>query len=176
MYNFVNYRVAVIEAHGQLQYLDFLRFISIDVYFFITRFQWSRLCWQLTISRLYCPSQCHHHDHRAVYLAYRVGLCCKTPVSWAWASWQIGKISDAHAPGMPGTFSPPPRVSDPDMHHGTCVALVPWCMPGSLSSGFFWSRRWGKNVPGIPGACETCNFVYLVRGPWIESYIPDLQM
>ena len=27
----------------------------------------------------------------------------------------------AHAPGMPGTFSPPARVNDPDMHHGTCV-------------------------------------------------------
>ena len=29
-----------------------------------------------------------------------------------------------HAPGMPGTFSPPPRVSDPGMHHGTCVAAI----------------------------------------------------
>ena len=36
----------------------------------------------------------------------------------------------AHAPGMPGTFSPPPRVSDPDKHHGTCMTHVPWCMPG----------------------------------------------
>ena len=50
----------------------------------------------------------------------------------------------AHAPGLPGTFSPPPRVNDPDMHHGTCVAHVPWCMPGSLTSGFLWSRRRGK--------------------------------
>ena len=23
----------------------------------------------------------------------------------------------------------------------------------------------GENVPGIPGACATCNFTYLVRGP-----------
>ena len=38
------------------------------------------------------------------------------------------KLRVAHAPGMPGTFSPPPRVSDPDMHHGTCVTHVPWCM------------------------------------------------
>ena len=30
----------------------------------------------------------------------------------------------AHAPGMPGTFSPPPWVSDPDMHHGTYVTHV----------------------------------------------------
>ena len=31
----------------------------------------------------------------------------------------------AHAPGMPGTFSPPLQVSDPDMHHGTRVTHVP---------------------------------------------------
>ena len=41
---------------------------------------------------------------------------------------------------MPGTFSPPRLKSDPDMHHGTCVTHVPWCMPGSLPSGFLWSR------------------------------------
>ena len=53
----------------------------------------------------------------------------------------------AHAPGIPGipgTFSPPPRVSDPDMHHGTCVTHVPWCMSGSLTSGFLRSRWRGK--------------------------------
>ena len=64
-----------------------------------------------------------------------------------WASYQIRKIAGAHAPGMPGTFSPPPRVSDPDMHHRTCVTHVPWCMPGSLTSGFLWSRRRGKTFP-----------------------------
>ena len=40
------------------------------------------------------------------------------------------KLQVAHAPGMPGTFSPPPQVNDPDMHHGTCRTHVPWCMPG----------------------------------------------
>ena len=45
---------------------------------------------------------------------------------------------------MSGTFSPPPQVSDPDMHLGTCVTHVPWCMPGSLTSGFRWSRGRGK--------------------------------
>ena len=49
-----------------------------------------------------------------------------------------------HVLGMSGKFSPPPRVSDPDTHHGTCVARVPWCSPGSLTSGFLWSRWRGK--------------------------------
>ena len=35
------------------------------------------------------------------------------------------KMCVVHVPGMPETFSPPPRVSDPDMHHGTCVTHVP---------------------------------------------------
>ena len=68
----------------------------------------------------------------------------------------------AHAPGMLGTFSWPPRVSEPDMHHGTCVAHVPCCMLGSLTNGFLWSM-WRGNVPG---ACATRNFTYLVRGRW----------
>ena len=45
---------------------------------------------------------------------------------------------------MPGTFSPPEPVSDPDIHHGTCVTHVQWCLPGSLTSGFLWSRWRGK--------------------------------
>ena len=47
-----------------------------------------------------------------------------------------------------------PLVSDPGMHHGTCVTHVPWCMSGLLT------RDGGENVPGIPGACATlvsCN-------------------
>ena len=48
-------------------------------------------------------------------------------------------------------------VSDPGMHHGTCVTHVPWCMSGPLTRG--------ENVRGIPGVCATRNFAYLVRGP-----------
>ena len=53
-------------------------------------------------------------------------------IDWdrVWASCQIRKIAGAHAPGMPGSFSPPPQVSDPDMHHGTCMTHLPWCMLG----------------------------------------------
>ena len=33
-----------------------------------------------------------------------------------------------------------PKVSDPGVHHGTCVTHVPWCMSGSLtrSGGMVW--------------------------------------
>ena len=82
-----------------------------------------------------------------------------------WASYQIRKLVGAHAPG---TFSRrikrKPRVSNPDMRHGTCVTQMPWCMPWSLTRGFLLIRGEG-DVPGIPGACATRNFTYLVRGP-----------
>ena len=64
------------------------------------------------------------------------------------------KLRVAHASGMSGTFSPSPRVGDPDMHHGTCVTHVPWCMPGSLTSGFLWSRRRGKTFPAFPAHAQ----------------------
>ena len=57
---------------------------------------------------------------------------------------RYAKLRVAHAPGMPGTFSPPQRFSDLDMNHGTCVTHVPWCMPGSIFSGFLWSWWRGK--------------------------------
>ena len=57
---------------------------------------------------------------------------------------RYAKLRVAHAPGMPGTFSPPPGMSDPDMHHGTCVTHLSWCMPGSLTSGVLWGRWRGK--------------------------------
>ena len=81
-----------------------------------------------------------------------------------WASYQICKISGSACAGNAGNVSPPPQVSDPDMHHGMCVTHVPWYMPGSLTSGSLWSVA-GKNIPGISGACATRNCTYLVRGP-----------
>ena len=75
------------------------------------------------------------------------------------------KLRVAQALGMPGTFSRhrlqrKPPISDPGIHHDMCVTHVPWCMLGSLT------RSGEENVLGIPGACATRNFAYLVRGPW----------
>ena len=64
------------------------------------------------------------------------------------------KLRVRHAPGMPGTFSPPSGTSDPDMHHGTCVTHVPWCMPGSLTSVFLWSQWRGKTFPAFPAHAQ----------------------
>ena len=73
------------------------------------------------------------------------------------------KLRVAHASGMPGTFSPSPWFSDPDRHHGTCVTHVQWWMPGSITSGFLWSRWRGKHSRRMR------NFTHLVRGPSIDA-------
>ena len=64
------------------------------------------------------------------------------------------KLRVAHAPGMPVTFSPPSWVSNLDTHHGTRVTHVPWCMPGSLTSGFLWSLVAGKTFPAFPAHAQ----------------------
>ena len=58
-----------------------------------------------------------------------------------------------------------PLVSDPGMHHGTCVTHVPLCMSKSLTRGG------GENVPVISGACATRNITYLVRGPCMQCVL-----
>ena len=52
-----------------------------------------------------------------------------------------------------------PLVSNPGMHHATCVTHLPWCMSGSLTRGG------GEKVPGILSACATRTITYQVRGP-----------
>ena len=70
-----------------------------------------------------------------------------------WGSYQIRKNAGCACAGNAGNVFAPSRlqmkslVSDPGMHHGTCVTHVPWCMSGSPTRGG------GENVPGIPGAC-----------------------
>ena len=74
-------------------------------------------------------------------------------ITYQWASYQIRKIAGCACAGNAGNVFPrrriqrKTRVSDPGMHHGTCVTHVPWCMSGLLTRGG------GENVPGIPGAC-----------------------
>ena len=71
--------------------------------------------------------------------------CGSSIVSGCWHHGPLTRLRVTHAPGMPRTFSPPLWISDFDMYHGTCITHVPWCMPGSLTSSFLWSRLRGKH-------------------------------
>ena len=115
------------------------------------------------------PLSCHYFDilddtSKTKQCLYFMGYAVSWDTSRHGLLARYTKLWVAHAPGKPGTFSSPMRVSDLDMHYGSCVTHVPWCMPGSLTSGFLWSL-WRGNVPGIPGACATRNYTYLAWGP-----------
>ena len=79
---------------------------------------------------------------------------------------------DAHASGMPETFSPPPGGSNPGMRHGTCAAHVPWCMPGSLTSGFRWSR-WREKSSRHSRRMRNPQFYVSVKRPITETIGAD---
>ena len=87
-----------------------------------------------------------------------------------WASYQIYKTACCACAGNAGNvfsrhrLQRKPLVSDPGMHHGTCVTHVPWCLPGSLTRG---DR---ENIPGITSACATIRLTYLARGPYCYHF------
>ena len=89
-----------------------------------------------------------------------------------WASCQYVIMRLAHAPGILGTLSPTPRASDPDIHHGTCVTHVPWCMSGSLTSGFLWSR-WRGNRSRLSRCMRNPQFYVCGKRPM--GFLPDTQ-
>ena len=75
-----------------------------------------------------------------------------------WTSFQIRNIVGCVYARNAGNVFPTPRVSDPDMHHGTWVTHVPWCMPGSLTSGSLWSHWWWKTFPAFPAHAQPAIF------------------
>ena len=87
-----------------------------------------------------------------------------------WASNQIRNIAGCACARIAGNVFPrrrlqrKPLISDPGMHHGTCVTHVPWCMLASLASGG------GENVPGIPGTCAPAIFRV-----WQDAHGPSCQ-
>ena len=91
------------------------------------------------LSLLFCSQwvmECSHFHYQSNAQIY---VYCKHHIH-GMGILQIHKNAHCACAGNAGNVSQPPRVSDPDMHHDTCVTLVPWCMLGSLTSGFLWSR------------------------------------
>ena len=122
------------------------------------------ISWLLSFVGSYTASHFVNQDSGKAILVPTVSIAASTHGSLT----RYAKLRAAHAPG---TLSMPLRISDPDMHH-TCVMHVPWCMPGSLTCGFFWSRWRGKRSR-IPGTCATRNIAYLVRSPWYSIRCSD---
>ena len=112
----------------------------------------------------------------------------ETPLFWnpaqtvAWASYQIRKIAGCACAGNAGNVSPRRRlqrktlVSDPVMHHGTCVTHVPWCMSGSLTS------CGGETFPAFPAHAHPQFYVSGKRPipradfQWVEVNTLNIEM
>ena len=111
------------------------------------------------------------HVTPVVGYSTRAYLLARSSYGWHWQPWtsyQIRKIAGCVCAGNAGNdfprrrFQSKPLVSDPGMHHGTCVTHVPLCMSGSLTCGD------GVNVPGIPDACAPA-----ILHIWQEAHVQN---
>ena len=128
-------------------------------------------CGSLVMDKLFHPYLCCALS-QSMSIKWATGDPCRLCIKelghdWfrSWASCHIRNIAGCACAGNAGNVFPrrrlqrKPLVSDPGMHHGTCVTHVPRCMSGSLT------RACGENVPGIPGACAPT-----VLRIWQESH------
>ena len=125
--------------------------ISTCLYIFLHR-KYSRILGSLSFQEFYsqyrfCLRLAPSVHHREVYLYANtelppcpeydlLPLYCTIHLEYVVFNGPLAryvKLQVVPAPGMPGTFSPLPRISDPRRHHGTCV-----------TSGFLWSQWRGK--------------------------------
>ena len=139
--------------------LDFMIVLEINVNINI-------ICWKTICNKIF----------NDVYTEF---FFTKVNVEWAqaapkqptWASYQICKIAGCACAGNAGNISLSPRVSDPGIHHGTCVAAIweeaNWRTCRDACRDIANYRLPFKSVVGktLPGICAIRNFTYLVRGP-----------
>ena len=93
---------------------------------------------------LHCPSHITQWNISETKRLQNYGA--ESGIFFPWASCQIRQIAGIRCAGNAGNVFPATAVSNPDMHHGTCVTHVTWCMPGSLIRGFLWIRRRGHSL------------------------------
>ena len=94
-----------------------------------------------------------------------------------WASYQIRKIAGCTCAGNARNVFPThrlerkPLVSDPDMHHGTCVMHVPWCTCRDACRDRLPSVA-GKTFPAFPAHAHQQFYVSGKRPIGVEDVFP----
>ena len=117
-----------------------------------------------------CPEWSEYaHDVALSCLLHALGLCIfvwvASPTVGQWASYQIRKIAGCTCRNTGNVYPHYRGLAIP-----TCITARASrtcrdaCRDRYLAVSF--EANGGKNVPGIPGACATRNFTYLVRGAW----------
>ena len=142
-----HYSKGWIRSHKISQYFEF-SVTMLTSYCKLAPSQISLIVW-LKFWRIIIRFHVSYENPETRFVKFIATFCvcaeCRSEIHcFPWASCQICKIAGGACAGNAGNVSPLPRVNDSVMHHGACVTHVPWCMPGSLTSGFFWSRWRGK--------------------------------
>ena len=116
-------------------------------------------------------------DSLRVFFLDSISNICLLPSYGCWQSMvtvphngpiaRYVKLGIAHAPGMPGSFSPP-QLAIPTCitAHASCTSRDA-CRDRWLAVAFEVGGV--ENVSCIPGACATRNFTYLVRANWHQG-------
>ena len=97
------------------------------------------------------------YRHRRPFRSWRfiMGLLPDTQICGCACAGNAGNV-------FPVTAGKRSRHASRHVRHARAVMHV-----GIANQRFPLKSAAGENVPGIPGACATCNYPYLVRGPWI---------
>ena len=128
------------------------------------------LNWHRGGHRARYPSWARYNLHGGTDVVNSI-LMRKWPFSWGhqrrWASYQIRKIAGSTCARNAGNVFPATDFT------GNSQLTIPACITARASRtccdacrDCYPVRSGGENITGIPGACATRNFAYLVRGPW----------
>ena len=88
-------------------------------------------------------------SHRCGNMIHVTVWCMGLLPDTQYCGWRMRRESRERFPRH--WFQRKQLVSDPDLHQGTCVTHVPWCMSGSLSRG---GGEVGKTFPAFPAHAQ----------------------
>ena len=89
---------------------------------------------------------------------------------WPWASYKIRKTVSCVCAGNSGNVFPATAGYRSRHAYGTYVMHVPWCIPGSLTSSFLWSRWQEIRARHSRRMHNPQLYVSVVRVPWISLW------
>ena len=113
-------------------------------------------CWIIVIWTLRNKLKWHFNQNIVCEMVaiLSMGLLPDTQICGCACAGNAGNV-------FPVTAGKRSRHASRHVRHARAVMHV-----GIANQRFPLKSAAGENVPGIPGACATCNFPYLVRGPW----------
>ena len=119
-----------------------------------TPVNWNNTCVTTVVQ---CCSIFTFHTHACKFVSHTLecfmGLLPDTQICGCACAGNAGKV-------FPVTTGKRSRHASRHVRHARAVMHA-----GIANQRFPLKSAVGENVPGIPGACATCNFTYLVRGP-----------